>query len=256
MKLTPKRTTRCCISSSTKQKNNNLLAERRLRLGILGTAERIILARQNSGVTTMKTWAQCVMRKLYNPICKFAFAMFMSAGASLVSFAPAAQADTFLVGIDDSTDSIVIDIFQNGMPFRVVHVGGESITGTRNFMLFNSATLPDNVSFAVNIFEPDQVTLSDTLSITGTTGDTLLTVNFFSDVDGGPPLTPLTGAISVVETDSFIAAGKTLSVSNGDTYTFQFLSSPSEVPLPAALPLFATGLAALGLLGWHRKAAG
>jgi len=28
---------------------------------------------------------------------------------------------------------------------------------------------------------------------------------------------------------------------------------PSTVPLPAALPLFATGLGALGLLGWRRK---
>ena len=27
----------------------------------------------------------------------------------------------------------------------------------------------------------------------------------------------------------------------------------SETPLPAALPLFATGLGALGLLGWRRK---
>jgi hypothetical protein len=31
--------------------------------------------------------------------------------------------------------------------------------------------------------------------------------------------------------------------------------SPSAVPLPAALPLFATGLAGLGLLGWRRKKA-
>ena len=29
--------------------------------------------------------------------------------------------------------------------------------------------------------------------------------------------------------------------------------SNSGVPLPGALPLFATGLAALGLLGWRRK---
>jgi hypothetical protein len=27
----------------------------------------------------------------------------------------------------------------------------------------------------------------------------------------------------------------------------------SQTPLPAALPLFATGLGVLGLLGWHRK---
>jgi hypothetical protein len=31
------------------------------------------------------------------------------------------------------------------------------------------------------------------------------------------------------------------------------LATPSAVPLPAALPLFATGLGALGLLGWRRK---
>ena len=29
--------------------------------------------------------------------------------------------------------------------------------------------------------------------------------------------------------------------------------APDETPLPAALPLFATGLGALGLLGWRRK---
>jgi hypothetical protein len=30
-------------------------------------------------------------------------------------------------------------------------------------------------------------------------------------------------------------------------------SSVVTTPLPAALPLFATGLGALGLLGWRRK---
>ena len=31
------------------------------------------------------------------------------------------------------------------------------------------------------------------------------------------------------------------------------VSAVSATPLPAALPLFATGLGALGLLGWRRK---
>ena len=35
------------------------------------------------------------------------------------------------------------------------------------------------------------------------------------------------------------------------TYTYD--PPPSQVPLPGALPLFATGLGALGLLGWRRK---
>jgi hypothetical protein len=34
-----------------------------------------------------------------------------------------------------------------------------------------------------------------------------------------------------------------------------FSPDPPSVPLPAALPLFATGLAGLGLLGWRRKKA-
>jgi len=37
---------------------------------------------------------------------------------------------------------------------------------------------------------------------------------------------------------------------NGDTGP---VSSWSETPLPAALPLFATGIGGLGLLGWRRK---
>ena len=32
-----------------------------------------------------------------------------------------------------------------------------------------------------------------------------------------------------------------------------FVGSPVVTPLPATLPLFATGLGALGLLGWRRK---
>jgi hypothetical protein len=39
-------------------------------------------------------------------------------------------------------------------------------------------------------------------------------------------------------------------------YTATFLSDVESVPLPAALPLFSTGVAALGLLGWRRRRKG
>jgi hypothetical protein len=39
----------------------------------------------------------------------------------------------------------------------------------------------------------------------------------------------------------------------GPTFNFSFSLEGDVVPLPAALPLFATGLAGLGLLGWRRK---
>ena len=35
----------------------------------------------------------------------------------------------------------------------------------------------------------------------------------------------------------------------------QFVTRPNEVPLPAALPLLAAGLGALGVVGWRRKKA-
>jgi PEP-CTERM motif-containing protein len=45
-----------------------------------------------------------------------------------------------------------------------------------------------------------------------------------------------------------------LGVVTGTTgFITAFSVSPSPVPLPAAWPLFATGLGALGLLGWRRK---
>jgi hypothetical protein len=39
----------------------------------------------------------------------------------------------------------------------------------------------------------------------------------------------------------------------GLTLTYDYTPATSATPLPAALPLFATGLGALGLLGWRRK---
>ena len=39
----------------------------------------------------------------------------------------------------------------------------------------------------------------------------------------------------------------------GITYTFTPSSTPAAVPLSGSLPLFATGLGALGLLAWRRK---
>jgi hypothetical protein len=37
------------------------------------------------------------------------------------------------------------------------------------------------------------------------------------------------------------------------SFTLTPVADPTQTPLPAALPLFATGLGALGLLGWRRK---
>ena len=54
---------------------------------------------------------------------------------------------------------------------------------------------------------------------------------------GGPTSAYLKGPGGIVQSDLAVVG----------------LESPVATPLPAALPLFATGLGALGLLGWRRK---
>jgi hypothetical protein len=57
--------------------------------------------------------------------------------------------------------------------------------------------------------------------------------------------------LTVVQSQAFIADADNGIVCNR-CVTASFVET-SETPLPAALPLFATGLGALGLLGWRRK---
>ena len=55
----------------------------------------------------------------------------------------------------------------------------------------------------------------------------------------------------ILNPGSFFVANR---ISDAIDHKVESLSATfSQVPLPAALPLFATGLAGLGLLGWRRK---
>ena len=101
-----------------------------------------------------------------------------------------------------------------------------------------------------------------------------LNINFMAHLDGWDDTTYLTGAasqnyslssngggydaypsFSAYVYDHSCAVGGPYCAEGGgeNAINFAFRIADAETPLPAALPLFATGLGALGLLGWRRK---
>jgi hypothetical protein len=97
--------------------------------------------------------------------------------------------------------------------------------------------------------------------------DTLPEFSGFGDTpDPGPFETDIVGqfsipsnAISAMISGTFgnsvngSSAGVNLCLGDGPCGSSSTPPLPAAVPLPGALPLFATGLAGLGLLGWRRK---
>jgi hypothetical protein len=176
-----------------------------------------------------------------------------AAAASLVSFAPEAQATTtnVLFQIDDlSDDQITLSQFINGVLIETVPVG-ESFFVSPNFtstgLIFANFI---NLS-QVNIYEPGGVTLSDTYASFAGKGVSILPIHFNSDVEGGPPLTPGDNSVSLIENGDWQTVFSAPLMDSTGTIagnvTVQFRSDV-ETPLPAALPLFATGLGLLSFI--------
>jgi hypothetical protein len=113
----------------------------------------------------------------------------------------------------------------------------------------------------VLIFEPVDV-LGDDVRFETPGPSTLL---FYSAKPGGSlgdtgtPTAFVTPQASAVEGPNGIAtytptSGQPgFSLNSSFVLSYNFVSDGTAAPLPAALPLFATGIGALGLLGWRRK---
>ena len=75
----------------------------------------------------------------------------------------------------------------------------------------------------------------------------------------GNPFPAISSVSGILAADVFETGGKlalnwqSLSFTDGSQIVVTFVGGTSATPLPAALPLFATGLGAMGLLGWRRK---
>jgi len=181
------------------------------------------------------------------------------------SFVSAARASVFdtIDYIDTSATPFVTlngtTVTGNGGLISNYSQSGEAIS----FSLTAPITGGSTVSAFTNLIEPGSTTVSDRLVLSITSGSTLVGVQFGSDADlpaipaGAVDLTTIAlqglphpyfenGTLQLVGT-YFNFTGSTFPV---DEF---FIQSNVPTPLPAALPLFATGLGGLGLLGWRRK---
>jgi hypothetical protein len=96
-------------------------------------------------------------------------------------------------------------------------------------------------------------------STTGSVAQSFASISF----NGGPnhTLTPVNPSLELAITLTSSINGNATQTNNGGQFSATGRSltqafsgaTPPPVPLPATLPLFATGLAGLGLLGWRRK---
>jgi hypothetical protein len=188
-----------------------------------------------------------------------------AAAAALVSFAPAANAVpyTFNAAAGDITASGILDV-----------VGGQAIDGTGTVSWTSAGGGSDSLTL---------LTLSNPLAqpCCGAVPAGQLNGVFTGGNFNGDTVFPVDGLglVFIVGTPGagssstgIHAGGFNIWYNGGTSYTLYLSSpydgqtgtatftectdcapSPSATPLPAALPLFATGLGALGFLGFRRK---
>lgn len=162
----------------------------------------------------------------------------------MMSAAQAIAGDSYLFQWNDLQENVLYgDTYQNGVLIQHAAVGPESYDGTYGLW---AGQVSQTFDARFNIYEPNGQ-LSDTWRIAGNAGDTFLTFQFYSDVEG-QSLLPLSNAVSIFETGSYQTVLQT-TTTNGDLYTWQFAS---DVPEPSTWALLIIGFAGLGYLSYRR----
>ena len=171
---------------------------------------------------------------------RLGFAVLLTLGLPL--FCLADQTITFL----DTADTVTLLVNGTG-PFSCRSTTPEFCTNTDAFPAGTLSSLP---AFSFNIYDPDGVTLSDTLQITtflSPEGAPNIRSTFQSDIEG-VPLTPLPGGTKIIE-NGLVQTAATIPLGGsftGTNYIVQFQSDVEPtVPEPSSM-----GLLSLGLLGF------
>ena len=170
------------------------------------------------------------------------------------------------------TESATVTGFLNGVSFPSGEVLTLTGTGnTTNIIVINSTLgifanpLPVSFTLSVSVGGVGSGTFTDAMRVfnaqnTTTAGfndtvssDVLNTTNAaFATYALSTSIGPVTGSSFISGLGFPVSTGGNLTITSAGNATFTAVVTP-VVPLPTALPLFATGLAGLGLLGWRRK---
>ena len=182
---------------------------------------------------------------------------FVVAAAAVVSFAPAANAVSYttsgfsLTGLGDKIGS--------GYDWLT----GTGVTGTLSdpsTIVLNSLSFTAGVNAIVPQNYNNVYSIAETMTIGS--GTSQITIPFNLSISYSDTLTIVGGTtFSILDGSSLwqvAVLGMTLGPNSGGTMTGSLMAQVtdpgvSQAPLPAALPLFASGLGGMGLFSWWRK---
>lgn len=196
-----------------------------------------------------------ILRKLAG---KTAVASFVMASASLVTFAPSAYAVSYTTsGLSTPLTSLGDTI---GSQYDQLAVGGVTGTLQTGTIVLNTLAFTAGINALVPQTYNGVYSIAETMSVDSGTPQQL-TIPFNLSISYSDTLTIVGGTtLSFLDGGSLwqiVVNGLTFASNSGGTMigylTAQVTDPPSPAPLPAALPLFASGLGAMGLFAWWRK---
>lgn len=187
-----------------------------------------------------------------------AAAFFVTAIVGSLSFAPTASAITY------TTTPFLVDSLGNtmGAQSQFDYLSGTGVNATTNN--YSNPILLDHLTFTAGInatvpqFYPNMF-FTETLTI-GSGASLKVDIPFTLDINYSDTLTVADGTTFLYNDGGslwqFVVNGFTMGPNAGGSVYADLtaqVSQVSQAPLPAALPLFASGLAGMSLFAWWRR---